>query len=40
MDPDAAWGGEWGRSKDECIDVVVISMGRAVLGVNVWGVLL
>ena len=34
MDPDAVWGGEWGRSRDGCIRwVVIVEMEGAVLGV-------
>jgi len=35
LDPDAIWGGEWGRSRDGCIEWVVIVEGEgAVLGVK------
>ena len=35
MDPDALWGGEWGRSKDRCIRWGGDHQrGRAVFGVN------
>ena len=36
MDPDAVWGGEWGRSRMAVIDRGIIVEGeRAVLRVNV-----
>jgi len=35
LDPDAIWGGEWGQSRMDVLDWVVIVEGEgAVLGVN------